>query len=128
MSDEFFADDLINDGYTRVDATVDRPTVTQKVTLDDWARLARDMRSGPLVLPSLVCRMEGFNQAILGSTVKVAIRDFPFPTGRNGEPGWSGAVRVIGYEIDPGEFGGEDIVRLVFENPRDNDNLKRNPN
>jgi hypothetical protein len=71
--------------------------------------------------------MDGFSPAILGSVASIQIRDYPFPTGPAGEPGWQKSARVIGYEIDPGEFGADDVVKLILENPYDDDNMKRNP-
>jgi len=118
---------LLDAGYTLTDATVDRPTVTQVETLDEWAELARDLRSGPMLMPAVTCRIDNFNQSILGSVVKLRINDYLWPPGPTGAPGFEITARVIGYEVDPGEFGADDIVRLMFENPRDTDNLKRSP-
>ena len=126
-SKEFNDDGLHSAGYVRIDATVDRPTVTEVATLDAWAELALKMRSGPLVLPAVVARMDNITQATLGSNLRLRISDHPFPAGPYGEPGWEGSARVIGYEISPGEFGSADVVKLVFENPYDKDNEKRSP-
>jgi hypothetical protein len=126
-SKEFSDDELHRQGYVRIDATVDRPTVTEVSTLDAWADLALKMRSGPLVLPAIVARMTNLTQAALGSNFALRINDYPFPEGPFGEPGWEGLARVIGYEISPGEFGAHDVVKLTFENPYDKDNEKRNP-
>lgn len=114
-------------GYVRIDATVDRPTVTQVSTLNEWASLALNMRSGPLVLPAVVVRMENVTQAALGSNVRLRISDYPYPAGPHGEPGYEDIARVIGYEISPGSFGSSDAVKLIFENPYDKDNEKRAP-
>jgi hypothetical protein len=128
MSSKEFTDDGLHAvGHVRIDATVDRPTVTEVSTLDDWAALALKMRSGPLVLPGVVARMDGLTQAALGSNFRLRISDHPYPEGPYGEPGWEGVSRVIGYEISPGEFGASDVVKLVFENPYDKDNQKRSP-
>lgn len=126
MSKEFHAPHLKN-GYVRVDATIERDTVTKVSTLDDWAELARDMRSGPLVLPAVLTRMESFTQAVLGSDIKLRINDHPFPPGPYGEPGYEKTARCIGYEIDPGEYGSPDLARIVFENPYDDDAMNRIP-
>lgn len=126
-SKEFMDDGLHAVGYVRIDATVDRPTVTEVATLDAWADLALKMRSGPLVLPGVVARMDGLTQAALGSNFRLRISDLPYPEGPYGEPGWEGVSRVIGYEISPGEFGADDVVKLVMENPYDKDNQKRSP-
>ena len=127
MSSIFINDDLLAQGYTLTDTTIDRPTVTEVSTLDDWAKLARELRSGPLSLPSVTCRIDNFTQSILGSTVTLRINDYLWPTGPTGEPGYQTSARVIGYEVDPGEFGADDIVRLTFEDNADKDNLKRSP-
>lgn len=127
MSDEYTNDALIAAGYTLTDATVDRSTIEDVSVLNDWANLARSMRSGPLVLPTATARMDGFNQAVLGSNIRLRITDYPFPTGPNGEPGWQGSARVIGYEVNPGEYGTEDVVSFTFENPYDKDNMQRSP-
>lgn len=119
--------DLLTQGYTLTDATIDRPTVSEMSTLDDWAELAMDLRSGPMTLPYVTCRIDNFNQSILGSVVNLRINDYLWPLGPNGEPGYQINARVIGYEVDPGEFGADDIVKLLFENPRDTDNIKRSP-
>lgn len=126
-SKEFNDDGLHKAGYVRIDATVDRPTVTEVATLDAWADLALKMRSGPLVLPAIVARMDNITQAALGSNARLRISDHPFPEGPYGEPGWEGLARVIGYEISPGNFGADDVVKLIFENPYDKDNQKRSP-
>jgi hypothetical protein len=129
MSSKEFTDEGLHAvGYVRIDSSVDRPTVTEVAMLDAWAKLALDMRSGPLVLPSVVVRMENVTQASLGANVKLRISDHPYPEGPYGEPGWEGLARVIGYEISPGEFGAADVVKLVLENPYDKDNEKRAPN
>lgn len=127
MSSIFANQDLLAQGYTLTDTTIDRPTVTEVSTLDDWAKLARELRSGPLSLPSVTCRIDNFTQSILGSTVTLRINDYLWPPGPTGEPGYSTSVRVIGYEVDPGEFGADDIVKLTFEDNADKDNLKRSP-
>lgn len=127
MSKEFHSDDLLRNGYVRMDTTVERDTVTKISTLDDWAELARDMRSGPLVLPAVLARAEGMTQAVLGSNVKLIINDHPFPQGDHGEPGYEHTARCIGYEIDPGEYGAPDVVRVIFENPYDDDAMERIP-
>lgn len=127
MSNVVTNDNLIRAGYTLTDTTIDRPTVTEVSTLDDWALLARDLRSGPMLLPDVTCRMDNFNQSILGSVVNLKINDYLWPKGPWGEPGFQISARVIGYEVDPGEYGADDIVKLLFENPRDADNLKRSP-
>jgi hypothetical protein len=129
MSSKEFTDTGLHAvGYVRIDASIDRPTVTEVSTLDDWADLALKMRSGPLVLPGVVVRMENVTQAALGSNVALRISDHPYPAGPYGEPGWEGLARVIGYEISPGSFGSADVVKLVLENPYDKDNEKRDPN
>lgn len=127
MSKIVTADELLAVGYTLTDTTIDRPTVKDVETLDDWAELAKDLRSGPMTFPSVTCRIDGFNQSILGSVVKLRINDYLWPQGPNGEPGFELTARVIGYEVDPGEHGADDIVNLMFENPRDTDNLQRSP-
>jgi hypothetical protein len=126
-SKEFTDDDLHKVGYVRIDATVDRPTVTQVETLDAWAELALKMRSGPLVLPAIVARMDRITQAALGSNFTLRINDYAYPEGPMGEPGYEDIARVIGYEISPAEFGASDVVKLIFENPYDKDNQKRAP-
>lgn len=128
MSQIFTADEWIAAGYTRTDATIERRDETDTAVLDGWAKLARTLRSGPLVLPQVVCRMEGFNQSILGSTVTLRIDDYLWPRGANGAPGYEISTRVIGYEVDPGEHGATDVVKLIFENPRDRDGAERGPN
>lgn len=127
MSDEFHADGHLRTGYVRQDVTVERDTVTKKETLNEWAKLARTMRSGPLVLPGVVARLDGLPQGVLGSNVMLRINDTPFPQKPDGAPGYEGSARVIGYEIDPGEFGADDVIKLIFEDPSDDDNLERSP-
>lgn len=120
-------DALIKAGYTLTDATIDRPSVSKVSTLDDWAELAKDLRSGPMTLPDVTCRMDGFTQGVLGSIVKLRINDYLWPVSSTGAPGFSTSVRVIGYEVDPGEFGADDIVKLIFESGRDADAITRTP-
>lgn len=110
-------------GYTRTDATVDRPKVTNKTVLDEWAKAAASLRSGPLVLPEITCRVDDINTALLGYTVKIRIRDTAYPAGPLGEPGYEADVRVIGIQVDPGEQGFDDVVKLIFENPHSDDVL-----
>ncbi|WP_159702640.1 hypothetical protein [Arthrobacter sp. 18067] len=128
MSAVYQDDGLLRSGHARIDAVIERDTVTQVSTLNDWAKLARDTRSGPLVLPEITCRLDGFDQSILGSELLIRISDLPFPPGPEGAPGYEGLARVIGYEIDPGEQGADDIGRLIFENPYDQDHMKKDPN
>ena len=127
MSSIVNADDLIKKGYTLTDATIDRSTETSVSVLNDWAELARELRSGPLQLPNVTCRIDNFTQSILGSSVRLRINDYLWPTGPHGEPGYEVTARVIGYEVDPGEFGADDVVRLIFENSQDSDAIERSP-
>ena len=127
MSSIFTNDDLLAQGYTLTDTTIDRPTVTEVSTLDDWAQLARELRSGPLSLPNVTCRIDNFTQSILGSTINLKLHDYLWPPGPTGEPTYQTSARVIGYEVDPGEMGADDIVKLIFEDNSDKDNLKRSP-
>lgn len=127
MSKEFHADDLLKLGVLRTDATVERDTVTDINILNDWAELAREMRSGPLVLPSVATHMGGLSQLILGANIKLRINDHPFPQGPYGEPGYEHSARCIGYEIDPGEYGSPDTAKIIFEDPSDEDVMDRIP-
>lgn len=127
MSQQYHADDLHRAGYIRMDATVDRGTVTSIPILNKWAELARNTRSGPLVLPSILTRMEGMTQAVLGSNIMLRINDHPFPPGPYGEPGYESSARCIGYEINPGEYGSPDLARIIFENPYDETAQNRSP-
>lgn len=111
-------------GYTRIDATVDRSTVSNLTILNAWAKMAMTMRSGPLVLPEITCRIDDLSAALLGYNVRIRIRDNAYPPGPLGEPGYEGSFRVIGIEIDPGEQGFDDIVKLTFENPHSDDELQ----
>lgn len=110
-------------GYTRTDATIDRPSVTDKTILEEWAKAAANLRSGPLVLPEITCRIDDLSMALLGYTVKIRIHDTAYPAGPLGEPGYEGDFRVIGIEVDPGEQGFDDIVRLIFEDPHSDEVL-----
>lgn len=128
MSAEYTDTKRLGQGYIRTDATIDRSNETSVSVLNDWAKAARATRSGPLVLPSITAYLDGMNQSILGSDVTVRISDFPYPKGPNGEPGFEGVARVIGYEINPGESGEKDVVKLVFENPYDQTHEEEAPN
>lgn len=127
MSKVFNADAMLSSGMLRTDATVERDKVTDINVLNDWAELARDMRSGPLVLPSIVTRLESLTHAILGSNIKLRINDHPFPMGPYGEPGYEHSARCIGYEVDPGEYGAPDTAKIIFEDPSDDDAMNRIP-
>lgn len=127
MSKVYDATDMLKAGMLRTDATVEQDKVTDVNVLNAWAELARDLRSGPLVLPSILARMQGISQSVLGSNVKLRINDHPFPMGPYGEPGYEHSARCIGYEIDPGEFGSPDTARIIFENPYDDDAMNRIP-
>lgn len=118
---------LINAGYTLTDATIDRPQEKSTANLDKWAALARDLRSGPLRLPECLIRIDAWSPAILGSVVTLKVSDFLWPEGPKGEPGFVMKARCIGYEIDPGEHGSEDVVKLIFENPQDADGIAKAP-
>ena len=126
-SREFHSDGFLQTGYVRTDQTVDRDKVTEVSTLDAWAELARATRSGPLVLPQITARLEAFQQNILGSYVTIKIRDYCYPPGPYGDPSYNKVSRVIGYSIDPGEYGQRDTVKLVFEDPTDDSHLERSP-
>lgn len=127
MSGEYHSTAYLKSGYVRTDATVDRDTVTEVSTLNKWAELARDMRSGPLVLPSVLTRMGRMTQAVLGSNIMLRINDHPFPPGPYGEPGYEHTARCIGYEINPGEYGAPDLAKIIFENPYSEDAMDRIP-
>ena len=72
-------DALIKAGYTLTEATIDRSTVTDVSVLDDWAQLAKDLRSGPMTLPDVTCRIDNFTQTILGDVVNLRINDYLWP-------------------------------------------------
>lgn len=127
MSAEYTNTTLLGKGYVRTDATIDRSSVTKVSTLNEWAAAARASRSGPLVLPGITAYLDGMNQSILGSNITLRISDYPYPPGPNGEPGYEGIARVIGYEIDPGEEGQADTVKLIFENPYDDTHQEEAP-
>lgn len=126
-SKEFHSDAFLKTGYVRLDQTVERDTVTEVSTLDAWAELARATRSGPLVLPQVTARLDGFQQNILGSNITLRIRDYAHPAGAYGAPGYEHVARIIGYTINPGENGKQDTVKLTFEDPTDDDHLERSP-
>jgi len=123
MSSIYDVKTLHDKGYTRTDASVDRPTVTSVATLNEWASAAAKLRGGPLVLPEITCRIDDLSAALLGYRVKIRIRDTAFPAGPNGEPGYETSARVIGIDVDPGEQGYDDIVRLIFEDPHSDEVL-----
>lgn len=80
-----------------------------------------------MTLPDVTCRIDGFTQSVLGSVVNLRINDYLWPLSATGAPGYQVNVRVIGYEVDPGESGADDVVKLIFENNRDTDATKRSP-
>lgn len=124
---EYFSDAHFQAGYTRMDTTVTRSTETDVNVLNAWAQLGRDMRSGPLVLPSINCHLDSLDQAVLGCTILLRIDDYPYPRKPDGAPGWEGSARVIGYEVDPGEYGVVDTVSVIFENPHDQEHQNMSP-
>lgn len=117
MSAEHTNKVLQEKGYVRVDATLERSDVTSVAQLNEWAKVALLTRSGPLVLPEITCYPDHMNRGVLGSTITIRISDYAYPPGPYGEPGWEGTARVIGFELDPGEEGQPDYMRLIFEDP-----------
>lgn len=127
MSKEFHSEALLRQGYVRIDQTIERDSVTEVSTLDAWAQLARSTRSGPLTLPQVTARLEGFEQNVLGANITLRIKDFAYPERAYGAPGYESVNRVIGYRIDPGERGQQDTVQLIFEDNADQDHFERSP-
>jgi hypothetical protein len=109
------ATDLLNHGMLRFDATVDHAGAKLVSQVNNYAQ--RDLAKGAGAIPIIDISVDlaGFNRSILGSVFTVQIDDFAFKRGPNGEPGYVGQHRCIGYEITPAERGQPDQVHLIIE-------------
>ncbi|MDW6065171.1 hypothetical protein SAZ11_54200 [Streptomyces sp. FXJ1.4098] len=94
LSGEQVAQDLIAAGFPRLDTTSDHSNVTDKATLDAFARSELAALRGPVVIPSVRIRLgSDTTPALLGTTVRLRIKDVWFSEGLDAR------YRVVGTKV-----------------------------
>lgn len=111
----FDAADLLASGSLKTDATIDRQGVTDLGTLNSWTQKALNRGAGAVPFLDITVSLGGFNQSILGSVFRAQIDDLLFRRGPDGEPGYIGRHRCIGYEIKAPQRGDVGEVKLIIE-------------
>lgn len=109
------ATDLLNNGHLRFDATISRQGVKDIATLNAGTGRELAVHAGAVPVIDISVAAGGFNQSILGTTFQAQISDDAFPAGPQGQPGYVGWHRCIGYEIKPFEHGSVDEIHLIIE-------------
>ncbi|MFH9295616.1 hypothetical protein [Streptomyces sp. NPDC017520] len=106
------ADDDIAAGWPRLDGTSDYTTVEQQSTLDAHARADWSAARDPVQIPEVTVRLDNtVTPALLGSTVRLRIRDLWHPDGLDAR------YRVVGMSITPPARGQPETARLYLEVP-----------
>ncbi|MEV4966649.1 hypothetical protein AB0886_05195 [Streptomyces sp. NPDC024062] len=112
MSPVLVADDDIAAGWPRLDGTSDYTTIEQQSTLDAHARADWSAARTPVTIPEVTVLLgDSITPALLGSTVRLRIRDLWHPDGLDVR------YRVVGMTITPPERGRPETARLYLEVP-----------
>jgi len=102
----------IEAGWPRLDGSSDYTTVEQQDTLDAHARADWTAALTPVQIPEVTVLLGGnVTPALLGSTVRLRIRDLWHPTALDAR------YRVVGMTISPPERGRPETARLYLEVP-----------
>ncbi|MFF9705045.1 hypothetical protein ACF1FE_28245 [Streptomyces griseofuscus] len=110
MSERLVADDDLAAGWPRLDGSSDYTTVEDPTTLDDHARADWNAARRPVQIPEVeVLLGDNVSPALLGSTVRVRIRDLWHPAGLDAR------YRVVGLSINPPERGRPETAKLYLE-------------
>ncbi|MGO4750942.1 hypothetical protein AB4212_20390 [Streptomyces sp. 2MCAF27] len=110
LSGEQVAQDLIAAGFPRLDTTSDHSNVTDRATLDAFARSELAALRGPVVIPSVRIRLgSDTTPALLGTTVRLRIKDVWFSEGLDAR------YRVVGIKVTAPERGRPETADLYLE-------------
>lgn len=112
MSAQLVDDANLAAGWPRLDGTSDYTTVEDQATLDGHARADWTAARNPVEIPEVeVLLGNTISPALLGSTVRLRIRDLWHPTTLDAR------YRVVGLSITPPERGRPETARLYLEVP-----------
>ncbi|NEA19809.1 hypothetical protein [Streptomyces halstedii] len=112
MSPVLVDDDDITAGWPRLDGSSDYTTVEQQATLDAHARADWAAARTPVTIPEITILLgDNVTPALLGSTVRIRIRDLWHPEGLDVR------YRVVGLTISPPERGRPETAKLYLEVP-----------
>ncbi|MFH8403731.1 hypothetical protein ACH4FX_03010 [Streptomyces sp. NPDC018019] len=110
LSQLLVAEDAIAAGWPRLDGSSDHSTVEQQATLDAHARADWAAARHPLTIPEITVRVtDAISPALLGTTVRLRIRDLWFPEGLDRR------YRVVGIAITPPSRGTPETAKLYLE-------------
>ncbi|MER8042596.1 hypothetical protein [Streptomyces sp. NPDC094032] len=110
MSPVLVADDDITAGWPRLDGSSDHTTVELQGTLDAHARADAAAARRPVQIPEVeVLLGDNITPALLGSTIRLRVRDLWHPTVLDSR------YRVVGMSISPPERGRPETARLYLE-------------
>ncbi|WP_370420323.1 hypothetical protein AB8O64_19715 [Streptomyces sp. QH1-20] len=110
MSELLVDDAAIAAGSPRLDGSSDYSTVVEQATLDAHARADYTRARAPVTIPEITVRVtEGITPALLGSAIRLRIRDLWWPTGLDQR------YRIVGLSLSPPERGRAETARLYLE-------------
>lgn len=121
MSDVFEATGALAVGAVRTDRTASRSGVSDKVTLNSYAKHYRDALNGTGRLLDVTCDLAAIDPGVLGALVRVRLVDLMHPALADGTPTMDQARRCIGYTLQPAKRGQKASVKLTFEEPGGDD-------
>ncbi|MEK9521465.1 hypothetical protein MIU24_19025 [Streptomyces venezuelae] len=112
MSAPVFIDGAVEPGgWPRLDGTSDYTSVEKQSTLDGHARADLTRSWTTTQVPSISVRLDGsgISPGLLGSTIRLRIRDAWFPDGHDAR------YRLIGLATTPAERGRPETAELLLE-------------
>ncbi|WP_445396425.1 hypothetical protein ACSMX9_22545 [Streptomyces sp. LE64] len=110
MSDLLVSADDMENGWPRLDGSSDFTTVENLSTLNSRARADARRARTPAVIPEITVLLgEYITPALLGSTVRIRIRDLLNPSPLDAR------YRVVGMKVSPPERGQPETAQLYLE-------------
>ncbi|MER5770452.1 hypothetical protein [Streptomyces sp. NPDC001985] len=112
LSREHVAQDLIDNGYPRVDLSSDHSSVTSVKALDSLAAAQLAEARGAVVIPEVTVRLDDRDLVppmLLGRTVRLRITDEWHPDGLDAR------FRIIGIKVAPPQRGRPETAELFLE-------------
>lgn len=121
-SDYWYSTDHLNAGWPLLERSEDYQSVTNRGTLNDYARWWTTRRSGMVRIPQVTARLPeepSFTPEHLGDEALLILINDWFPL-IDGAPSFDQQRRVVGIKVTPATRGeGQDTAELIFEEPAD---------
>ncbi|MFE3144751.1 poly-gamma-glutamate hydrolase family protein [Streptomyces scopuliridis] len=97
-------------GWPRLDGSSDYADTSVETVLDSLARADLERARTPVEIPSVSVRLDGeMTPALIGSTVRLRVRDLLFPEGLDAR------YRVVGMQVAPLDRTGAEGAELYLE-------------